>query len=202
MDGVLFDSVSLANEYIRKKYPDITDEYHQEMMTGNYHEEYAKLKTFFPSPEKSDEEKLLQKETFSEMKSRVPMYSGMKELLQKLHQEGYILALNTSAYNRNCLPLLEREELTLLFDFLGTAETSKSKVEKFMMIENTYGLHNKDTLFVTDTLGDIREAAEAGVPTVAVTWGAHDRSFFEREENSNLIGIVDTVLELRDYITN
>ncbi len=201
MDGVLFDSIGLADEHIKKQYPGITDEYHQEMMLGNYHEEYAKLKTLFPSPEKSDEEKLLQKQEYSDKKSRVPMYPGMKELLQKLHSEGYILALNTSAYNNNCIPLLEREGLVSLFDFLGTAEVSKNKTEKFLMIEKNYNVGNEETLFVTDTLGDVREAAKANVPTLAVTWGAHDKSFFLREKNSNLIGIADSVRELEQYIT-
>jgi phosphoglycolate phosphatase len=33
---------------------------------------------------------------------------------------------------------------------------------------------------VCDTAGDVREAREAGVKTVAVTWGWHPRSRLER----------------------
>ena len=49
-------------------------------------------------------------------------------------------------------------------------------------------------------LGDIKEADIAGVTTVAVTWGVHDRKYFAREEHLNVLGIVDTVAELKDFI--
>ena len=57
-----------------------------------------------------------------------------------------------------------------------------------------------DMLFVTDTLGDIREADIAGIPTVAVTWGAHDESYFNREPHENLLKIVSSVSELEGFI--
>lgn len=69
---------------------------------------------------------------YSKIKSEVPMYVGAKQFLQELHDDGYILVLNTSAYNRNSLPLLECAGITTLFDFLATAEISKSKVDKFI----------------------------------------------------------------------
>ncbi len=77
---------------------------------------------------------------------------------------------------------------------------SKSKVEKFRMMEEKYGVRKNDMLFITDTLGDIREADKAGVPTIAVTWGAHDTSYFHREPHENLIGVVSTVAELENFI--
>ncbi len=55
---------------------------------------------------------------------------------------------------------------------------------------------------MTDTLGDVREADIAGIPTIAVTYGAHNRSYFEREKHENLIAIVDTVKELEKTINN
>ena len=108
--------------------------------------------------------------------------------------------LNTNAYTRNTLPILEYSKTNHLFDFIATAELSKSKIEKFKLIEDRYNENKKDVLFITDSLGDIKEADTAGVPTIAVTWGVHDRLFFESESHSNLIGIVDTVKELEDFI--
>ena len=55
-------------------------------------------------------------------------------------------------------------------------------------------------LFITDALGDLKDADIAGVPTIAVTWGVHNKSFFEKEKHINLIGIVDTVEELSNLI--
>ena len=73
-------------------------------------------------------------------------------------------------------------------------------VDKFNLIAEKYGVENKDMIFITDTLGDIREAEIAGVPTIAVTWGAHDISYFTREQHTNLVKIVDTPEELESWI--
>jgi phosphoglycolate phosphatase len=39
------------------------------------------------------------------------------------------------------------------------------------MTFDKYGIGAEDCLFITDTLGDIKEAHHMKVPTVAVTWG-------------------------------
>ncbi len=198
MDGVLFDSEAIAMQSLLYQYPGLTKEAQKEILTGNFHEEMAKIT--IPRREETEEEKLNRQRKYSEDKSKVAMYDGAKELLTYLHSEGYTIVLNTSALDRNCLPLLKQAGITNLFDFLATADLSKSKVEKFKIIKNKYGTNENDMLFVTDTLGDIREADVAGVPTVAVTWGAHDRSYFDREPHTNLIGIVDSIGELEDFI--
>jgi phosphoglycolate phosphatase len=128
------------------------------------------------------------------------MFDGVKELLEKLHRLKYVLVINTGAYGRNCLPILEHSKITHLFNFIATAELSKSKLEKLKLIKDKYNVDKKDVLFVTDALGDVREADIADIPTVAVTWGVHDKSFFEREKHSNLVKVVNTVKELDDFI--
>lgn len=200
MDGVLFDTIALASRHMFFTFPDITDEIQKELLTGNFHEELDKLS--LKRREETDEEKQTRKLNYAKEKSESLMYEGIKELLNKLHNEGHTIALNTSAYERNCLPLLENSGITHMFDFLGTADISKSKVEKFQIIKDKYGVNQKDVLFITDTLGDIREADIAGVPTVAVTWGAHNESYFLRETHYNLLKIVSSVSELEDFIEN
>jgi phosphoglycolate phosphatase len=198
LDGVLFDSCELTEQFLYDRYPGLTKEMQMEILCGNFHEELKKIT--LPKKEQTEEEAEARRVLHTENRSKVPMYEGVKELLENLHKEGYIIALNTSAYEKNCLPLLDRAGIISLFDFLGTAETSKSKVDKFKIIEEKYGFDNKHVLFVTDTLGDIREADSANVPTVAVTWGVHDRSYFTREEHKNLVGIVDSFEQLKRMI--
>ena len=78
----------------------------------------------------------------------------------------------------------------------------KNKTEKFKTIDRLYNSDAQHSIFITDTLGDLREAKLAGVPTICVTWGAHDRSYFEREPHENLLKIVDTSQELLSNIYN
>ena len=198
MDGVLFDTCAIAEESIVQQYPDITKEQQKEILAGNFHEELAKLSLVKKS--ETQEEKEIRQMQYAYNKSQSLMYEGMREMLFDLHSLGHKIALNTSAWDRNCLPLMEQAQILHLFDFVGTAEISKSKVEKFSLIKEKYSIESQDMIFITDTLGDVREAKIANVPTVAVTWGAHNESYFKRELNDNLIAIVNTVDELRAFL--
>lgn len=197
-DGVIIDSGQLAAQKTMDEHPGLTHEMQKEMLAGNFHEELEKIAHL--KKEMSDEEKQISKDNYTKAKSELQMYPGIVDLLHRLHGLGYILVINTSAYSRNLLPSLEKAKITHLFNFLATVETSKSKVEKFKIIEEKYHQKKEDMLFITDTLGDVREADEAGVPTVATTWGAHDESYFNREPHDNLIKILHTVKDLESFI--
>lgn len=199
LDGVLFDTLEIARLQLSETYPDFTKEIQKELSIGNFHEELKKFTLL--KKEETEEGKIQRRLSYAKKKSLALMFPGAKELLQELHGMGYILVLNTSAYDRNCKPLLERTNIISLFDFLATADISKSKVDKFKIIEEKYVVQSKELIFITDTLGDIREADLANVPTLAVTWGAHDREYFAREKHTNLIGIVDSFDKLRAFIT-
>ena len=198
VDGVLFDSSGLVTKYLAENYPDMTGDIQKKILTGNFHEEIAKLEIV--KKEETEEEKVARKLQYAKDKSESPLYDGVKELLLDLYNKEYILVLNTSAYERNCLPMLERAEIVSLFDFIATAEVSKSKVEKFKMITEKYDSENDVFIFVTDTLGDVREAETAEMPTIAVTWGVHDKSYFIQEPHTNLVAIVSSIDELERTI--
>jgi phosphoglycolate phosphatase-like HAD superfamily hydrolase len=146
LDGVLFDSVALTEQYLYDRYPSMTKEMQMEILCGNFHEELKKIT--LPKKEQTEEEAEACRALHTENKSKVPMYEGVKETLLELHKKGYILALNTSAYEKNSLPLLDRAGITGLFDFLGTAEMSQSKVVKFKMIEEKYGSELSNNLTI------------------------------------------------------
>ena len=66
------------------------------------------------------------------------------------------------------------------FDDVLGADFNFSKVEKILYAKGHYGMDARRTAYICDTAGDIREAREAGVKTVAVTWGWHPRERLER----------------------
>lgn len=68
-----------------------------------------------------------------------------------------------------------------------------SKIIKINSILKKYNIEPNDTVFITDTLGDIKEAKECGVKSIAVTWGLHDR---ETLEKGNPVAIIDDPREL------
>lgn len=199
MDGVLFDTIPYAEKVFLERHPGMTSKMYKEIHSGNFHEEankYVHLKK-----EETVEEKEKRSLAYAEKKKETPLFEGIEALLKDLHRLGYVLVLNTNAFDRNCLPLLEHSGIKHLFDLVASAEFSKSKTEKFKLIEEKYNADKADVLFITDALGDVKEAEAAGIPTVAVTWGVHNESFFKRKTHSNLVRILHTVKELRDFIS-
>lgn len=61
-----------------------------------------------------------------------------------------------------------------------------------------FGVSENESLFITDTLGDMREAANAGLKSIGVSWG------FQRRETllkGDPHAIVDTPEELFSVLT-
>ena len=140
MDGVLFDSISFAEKYFLKNRPGMTSAMYKNIHTGNYHEEAEKY-SHLKIPETVEERDKRHKE-YQKHKAQTLMFDGILDLLEDLHKNNYTLVLNTNAYNRNCLPLLERFNIKDIFDFLATAEVSKDKVEKFNLMKISIMLIN------------------------------------------------------------
>ena len=65
------------------------------------------------------------------------------------------------------------------------------------MIFETYGIGADDCVFITDTLGDMREAKEHAVGTIGVSWGFHPHATLEK---GIPFRIVDQPSELPDAI--
>ncbi len=198
MDGVLFDSATFAYREMCRIYPGMTEAMMKEINCGNFHEAIEKLT--IPKIVETEEEAEARRTRYANEKSNAPLFDGVFNLLKDLHAKGYLLVLNTSASNRNCTPLLDRAGILEVFDFIGTKEVSKSKVEKFGIIKEKYNVALEEMVFITDTLGDLREAEIALVPTIAVTYGAHEREYFTRETYTSLVTIVDSVDELRSAL--
>ena len=200
LDGVLVDSTQHVLNFFLDTYPTLTKEKMDEMLTGNFHTEVEKFKRANKPIVETDEQRMLRNKHYSERKAELPLFVGISELLQALDDAGHTLVINTSALEKNCLPLLVKAGIRDMFDFIATKEISIDKAEKFQIISKRYSVPMSNMIFVTDTLGDVREADNVGVPTIAVTYGAHSRSFFEREHHDNIIKIANSVEDLRDYL--
>ena len=120
---------------------------------------------------------------------------GIAEAIRDI-ATAYELHLVTSGPAKIIGDFLHRHELGGHFGKVLGYEIEHSKVKKFAML----GAHGTDAtghLYVTDTLGDLREAAHAGMPAIAVTWGFHDEA---RLKQGNPFAIVRSPDELREAI--
>lgn len=197
LDGVIVDSVGLMAELNRNSFPGITDQQIKDLHKENIHE--AIKKTTLVRKEESEEEFQTRMLEYTNKKLLAPIYEGVEKLLSTLAKE-YILVLSTSAIQRNSLPILERNGIDKYFSFIGSAEVHKSKVEKFKLIAEKFNQDISRLLFITDTIGDINEAAEVGVPTIAVTWGLHNKADFSEVVSDHFLGCADNPAELLSMI--
>ncbi len=194
LDGVLFDSIELMHEYTESRFEHIPRHAVVELHAGDVDFSDIKSGEWVKKPETPEGIEARLKE-YREKKLAVLMYPKMKDLVMQLAEQA-TLVVNTSAATEASLPLLERERIDDLFALVATRDLHESKAEKFKLIAETFKVAPQEILFITDSLGDIRQAAIHSVPTIAVTWGVHDRSFFEREPHAHLVAIVGTVEEL------
>ena len=112
--------------------------------------------------------------------------------------KNYVLSIVSSTRDSSIKTFLEKENISEKFsDILGT-DMHASKVVKIKSLLEKYGVNCRDAIFVTDTLGDIREAEECGVVSIGVLWGLHER---ETLEKGNPVQILNHPSELLSAIS-
>lgn len=67
------------------------------------------------------------------------------------------------------------------------------------MVFAKYGVNSSNCVFITDTLGDLREASHTGVKAIAVDWGFHSRETLLKGEP---FAIIDKPEELESAVSN
>lgn len=100
-------------------------------------------------------------------------YPGIKELLQRLQQEGNKLYVATSKPETMAQNILQHFEMDAYFDIICGAVSDANRSTKEEVIEHLLSLleTRDDLVMVGDTIYDVKGAAYHGIPAVAVTWG-------------------------------
>ena len=199
LDGVLLDSVDLMLSLNRGAFPGITDKQTRDFYRGNIYEESSKSN--LPKVDETEEEKQKRWDAYNKIKLNVSLHKGIKELLSKLSKK-YILTINTSSWDVTTLPILELNDVKKQFSFIATSNITMNKIEKFKTIAHKFKMKPMELLFITDTLGDVKEAGLLSIPTIVVTWGMHGRKYFDEKAYKNIVGFVNTVEELENYIVS
>lgn len=177
-DGVLadtFNEVYDGYKYLSKKYnfkplenkDDLRDLYKENI--------FKSLKRFkcnlrnIKNIEKDFEERANQRIEY------VKTFPGIKSLIPKLKK--YNLAIVSSNKEYIIKKFLKKNDIdyfNLILDF-----KTKSKKRKLRKAIKHFKVRIKEALFITDTIGDVKEAKKVGVETIAVTWGYHKKEDFK-----------------------
>lgn len=187
-DGVIDNNYNLSFELCSKKFLNITVEEHKKQYDGNVHLEREKLKDrdtgfdFLKCLSDSRKDRKIEEET--------------KSTLVNL-AENFKLGIISSCHEYGIKDYLKNNEIDDLFSFVYGLETHKLKTFKFKKILEELNLKENECIFITDTLGDILEANEVGINTIAVDFGYHER---ERLEKGNPLKIISKFEELIETV--
>ena len=107
----------------------------------------------------------------------IPLFEGAKETIIELHRRGYKVAVATGKGRRGLNLALQHCGLTSYFHATKTVDECFSKPHPQMLDElmDELVVRPERTLMIGDTSYDLQMAQNAGVPAVAVTFGAQPR---------------------------
>ncbi len=111
---------------------------------------------------------------------KVMLFGGTREMLEGLRARHHWLTVATGKNRRGLDEALRLSKLDALFDGSRTADETAGKPNPQMLLElmREFGTEPERTLMVGDTTHDLQMAHNAGVPSVAVSFGAHDVELF------------------------
>ena len=187
-DGVLINEYSKHYELNKKWISDLTEEEFLDLFDGNVHESDIKL-----DDRKTNFNFMGQ---FDKYKSSVVIKKEIKEFIIELSKK-YTLGIISSGIERGTKDSLVLSGLEGVFSFVYGYETDVLKTKKFKIAMKNFDFTKDECVFVTDTVGDVLEANEVGIKSIAVDFGYQGR---ERFENSNPLKIVSSIDELKESI--
>jgi len=187
-DGVIHDTFELAYGLHKQLHPESSREIYRSYFDGNLFKKIGKK----ISQEAQDKFKELEFEAFKDLK----LERGIREELEKLSKKFDLYIISSNSI-RNLDLYFESNGFTNIFKETLTAESHKSKVEKFKILFQKYDLNSNSCIFVTDTLGDILEANKVGVRSIACTFGFHNE---KRLKKGSPFRIVSNFKEIRKVI--
>ncbi|WP_432695102.1 HAD family hydrolase [Marinobacterium sp. YM272] len=103
------------------------------------------------------------------------LYPGVERTLHSLKQQGYRLAVATGKSRRGLDRALTDTGLGKLFEITRCADETRSKPDPLMLhqILAEMAVPADEAVMIGDTEYDLEMGTRAGVPTVAVSYGAH-----------------------------
>ena len=179
LDGTLVDSNELHVEAWEEAFRHFGKEFPKEKLRRNigkggdqYLPEFLneiELRTLGPEIDQFRSKLFIQK-----YRERVRPFPQVRELLQRVHDDGKKIALATSGNESETkfyLKLLHVADLVDVHTSKGDVAQSKPQPDIFLRALHLLQLQPKDAIVIGDTPYDIEAAKKIGLPTVAVLCG-------------------------------
>lgn len=128
-----------------------------------------------------------------------PMFDGVANMLNKLREEGYTLAVATGKSRKGLDHTLKEHDMVDMFSITRTPTEARSKPDPLMLNEIIHetGFSATQTLMIGDSEHDLSMAKNANVASIAVTHGVHNRDTLEKLEP---LACFDHITALHPYL--
>ncbi|MBK8200491.1 MAG: HAD-IA family hydrolase [Acidobacteria bacterium] len=102
-----------------------------------------------------------------------PMYDGALDVLDRLKDDGWLLAIATGKTHRGLDGLFEKHAIRSYFDTIWCADDGPGKPNPFMVEQamRALGCAPAQSLMIGDAIHDMAMARAAGVRALGVSWG-------------------------------
>ena len=139
------------------------------------------------------------KHHFFQRDRQMPLFDGVPDMLGQLREQRVKLAVATGKGRAGLDRVLATSRLESYFDFTRCADESFGKPNPAMLhdIMTHLGLDARRVLMVGDTTHDVQMAHNAGVDSIAVSYGAHDIPTLQAAGPTVL---VHSVAEMHDWL--
>lgn len=107
--------------------------------------------------------------------SEIKPFAAMCPVLRELKKKHCVIVIssNDTPTIREALRLYGYEDM---FQEILGSDFMLSKKDKILYAIKKYSVTPEDIYYIGDTIGDIKEGKQAGIKTIGVTWGWHDRT--------------------------
>ena len=193
-DGTLFDSI----RYLSEAEVNAVNEMGWNPITLDFARKTIGLSLSVIYEQVSGDKSLSKLQEFARAKE-AGYFDGIEEMLASLKEKGFILTIATGKGRASLDRLDEMLGFDKYFDFNICPSESEPKPSPQMVnkLLRKYDLRPEDAVVIGDSEHDLKMAQNAGVDTVAVSYGAMSRKELAQYHPTK---IVDTVQELQQTL--
>lgn len=180
-DGVVLDSFDAAFAVNKLIHPLITEDFYRKRFEGNINEKIT--------DEAINREYHPEIDYFTEYAPRISsckIFDGMKEVIEEISKISKLIIISSTNTDLIQKSLATQGLDTCFTEILGN-DVHKSKIAKIEMVLHKYETVPDNCIFITDTLGDIKEADHHGIKAIAVSWGYQSAETLQRGNPSRIV---------------
>ncbi|HVA10830.1 MAG TPA: HAD hydrolase-like protein [Candidatus Dormibacteraeota bacterium] len=172
MDGTIADSFDYVSDFLVKqaKLPPLNDEQKRSLRGLSMRDMAHRLGYhWWDAPRLFIRGRQRMKQSIKS--KNLQSFSGMPEIIRKLHNEGHELFILTTNSLPNVHHFLDDQKIHKYFLEIYAGVGVFSKAPGLRQLLKQQHLRPEEAIYVCDELRDIEAAQAVGVRTVAVTWG-------------------------------